>query len=60
VAAVAAAAAAIREVSATERLWQERWGAGAAADASDDSGVRAWVAHKRSYQWVVAVKYAGQ
>ncbi|OSX78091.1 hypothetical protein BU14_0121s0019 [Porphyra umbilicalis] len=59
VAAVAAAAVAIREASATERLWRERWGAGATADASDDAGVRAWVARKRAYQWVVAVKYAG-
>ena len=60
VAAVAAAAVAICEASATERLWPERWGVGAATEASDDAGVRAWVAHKRCYQWVVAVKYAGQ
>jgi len=60
VAAVAAAAVAIREASATERPWRERWGAGAAADASDDAGVHTWVAHKRVYPWVVAVKYAGQ
>jgi len=59
VAAVAAAAVAIREASATEQLWRERWGAGAATDASDDAGVRTWVARKRAYQWVVAVKYAG-
>jgi len=60
VAAVAAAAVAIREASATERPWRERWGASAAADAIDDAGVRTWVAHKRVYPWVVAIKYAGQ
>jgi len=49
VVAVAAAAVAIREASATERPWRERWGMGAAADASDDAGVRTWVAHKRVY-----------